>query len=442
MAINGLPIRSKLADEAKAQAPRFEKLREWSKLIAITGSAQVIVQAIGFLCGLLVIRLLPVEEYGFYTITNTMLGTMTLLADGGVASGVMSQGGKVWQDKCKLGSVLATGMKLRRQFAGYSLLVSIPILYYLLHRQGASWITSTMLIVSLLPAFFSVLSGKLLEISAKLHQDVGALQNIQVTSNALRLALSAVTIFVFPFAAVPVVVSGIAQVYGNWRLRKVSRRFADDSQNEDQEVRKEILLIVKRVLPSAIYFSISLQLGVWLLSFFGSTESVAQLGAIGRITMVVGILTTVFAYLVAPRFARLPESISLLRMHFVRIQVILIAVCLLGYAIAYLTTDYVLAILPDEYSGLTYAFRLQVAISGFSVIIGSLSALNASRGYVMPPTIHIPLNLAIVATTAAIFQPTTLIAVLYLDLTRAAIAPIVQNAVFFSHVRRTTTENG
>ena len=32
---------------------------EWAKLIAITGSAQVMVQAIGFLSGILVIRLLP-----------------------------------------------------------------------------------------------------------------------------------------------------------------------------------------------------------------------------------------------------------------------------------------------------------------------------------------------------------------------------------------------
>lgn len=72
---------------------------EWAKLIAITGSAQVMVQAIGFISGILVIRLLPTHEYALYTLANTMLGTMTLLADGGIATGVMSQGGKVWQDK-------------------------------------------------------------------------------------------------------------------------------------------------------------------------------------------------------------------------------------------------------------------------------------------------------------------------------------------------------
>jgi O-antigen/teichoic acid export membrane protein len=421
--------------EPAAAAPRFAKAREWTKLIAITGSAQVAVQAIGFVCGILVIRLLPIEEYAYYTIANTMLGTMTLLADGGIASGVMSQGGKVWRDKQKLGAVLATGLRLRRQFAVWSLAVSIPILYFLLIKQGASWLTATMIAASLLPAFFSALSAKLLEISAKLHQDVTALQVIQVTSNTLRLALSGLMLFVFPFAALAIIASGASQIYGNWRLRGVSNKFADRAAGEDPEVRREILGIVKRVLPGAIYFSISLQLGTWILSFFGSNESIAQLGAISRITLVVGILTTIFGYLVAPRFARLPAVAALLRTHFLKVQLFLFVICLCGYLVAFCLTDTILLILPSEYHSLTYAFRLQLAIAAFGVIIGSLTALNASRGYVLHPQIHIPLNLTIVLATAAIFRPTSLVEVLYLDLTRAAIAPIIQNCIFFSHVR-------
>jgi hypothetical protein len=46
------------------------------------------------LYGILIIRLLPVE-YAFYTLANTMHRTMTVLADGGITTGVMSQVGKV-----------------------------------------------------------------------------------------------------------------------------------------------------------------------------------------------------------------------------------------------------------------------------------------------------------------------------------------------------------
>jgi hypothetical protein len=93
---------------------------------------------VGFVCGILIIRLSPVQEYAFYTLANTMLGTMTVLSDGDISTGVMDQGGKVCKDKEKLGVVLATGLDLRRKFAIGSLLVSAPVLLYLLMHNKAS----------------------------------------------------------------------------------------------------------------------------------------------------------------------------------------------------------------------------------------------------------------------------------------------------------------
>src|SRR5690349_4585514 len=87
--------------------PRYLRFYELSKLVTITGGAQALVQGAGLICGILIIRLLPTNEYAFYTLANTMLGTMTVLADGGISTGVMAQGGKVWQSKAELGTVLS-----------------------------------------------------------------------------------------------------------------------------------------------------------------------------------------------------------------------------------------------------------------------------------------------------------------------------------------------
>ncbi len=72
------------------QHPKYNTLLYWGKLISITGSAQIIVQAVGFVSGILIIRLLPVQEYAFYTLVNTMLGTVALLVDGGISTGAMA----------------------------------------------------------------------------------------------------------------------------------------------------------------------------------------------------------------------------------------------------------------------------------------------------------------------------------------------------------------
>ncbi|MEH6408659.1 MAG: polysaccharide biosynthesis protein, partial [Leeuwenhoekiella sp.] len=129
--------------------PQFSSLLQWGKLVSVTGLTEIIVQAVGFIAGIFIIRLLPVEEYALYTLSNTMLGTMTVLANGGIATGVLSQGGKIWKDKKQLGTVLATGLMLRRKFAIGSLIVSIPILGYLLYHHNASWLMIILITVSL-----------------------------------------------------------------------------------------------------------------------------------------------------------------------------------------------------------------------------------------------------------------------------------------------------
>ena len=138
--------------------PNYTKLVEWGGLILITGSAQILVQAIALISGILVIRQLPANEYALYTLANTMLGTMTILADSGISSGVLAQGSRVWKDQKKLGVVLVTGLELRKKFAIASLVIAIPLLLFLLLHHNASWLMAVLIVVSLIPAFFLALS--------------------------------------------------------------------------------------------------------------------------------------------------------------------------------------------------------------------------------------------------------------------------------------------
>src|SRR5690606_27416369 len=147
-----------------------------------------------------------------------MLGTLTILADGGIATGAMALGGKVWKDKEKLGAVLSTGMDLRRKFAVGSLLLATPVLVYLLRNHEASWLMTVLITLSLIPAFFTALSGTILEIPLKLKQDVKPLQKNQVEVNAVRLGMLLLTIFIFPWAYIAILAAGIPQIWANWQL--------------------------------------------------------------------------------------------------------------------------------------------------------------------------------------------------------------------------------
>jgi O-antigen/teichoic acid export membrane protein len=380
--------------------PRYSKAFEWGKLISITGSAQLVVQAIGFICGIFIIRMLPTHEYALYTLANTMLGTMTILADGGIAAGVMSQGGKVWQNPEKLGIVLATGLDLRRKFAVGSLVIAAPVLFLLLRHHGASWLMATFILLSLIPAFLMALSGTLLEIVPKLHQDIVPLQKIQITANTGRLAATLILIFLFPLAYVAILAAGLSQVWANFRLRKISHKYADAKHKPDPEISKKILAFVKRILPGSVYYCISGQITIWLISILGTTKSVAQIGALGRLAMLLGLVSVLINTLIIPRYSRLPHNKTLLLKRYLQIQAWLLGLSLCVMSLIYLFPGQILWLLGKGYADLKVELLLNIAGSCLGLMVGTSFSLCTSRGWAMNP--FIPIITSLLAITCGI----------------------------------------
>ncbi|QDV84629.1 lipopolysaccharide biosynthesis protein [Planctomycetes bacterium TBK1r] len=401
-----------IADRFFSQHARLSRAWTLGKLCGITGSAQVTVQAIGFLSGLVTIQLLPPREYALYTLATTMLGTMTLLADGGVATGVMAQGGKVWQDRAQLGKVLVTGLKMRKQFAIWSLVFGVPVLLCLLRHHGASWLSSGFIVLCIVPALFTTLSAKLLEIAPKLTQDIGPLQGVQVSLNASRFAMVGPLLLLFPSAGIALLANGIAQLLANGRLRKLSDAYADLSEREDPVVRRDILGIVKRVLPGAIYSTFSAQLTIWLISIFGSTESLAEVAAISKVLMVLSLFTVIFSTLVAPRFARLQRNKHNLTMVFVKVQFSVVTLLICAGLLASCFSTQLTAILGSNYTGTAYVFQLQLVSSILSVIGGCGYSLLTARGIVPAPYLFIPMSLVFKVAPFLYFSPTSVVGVL------------------------------
>lgn len=416
--------------------PQIAKFWQWGKLISITGLSQIAIQGIGFACGILVIRLLTTQQYALYTMANTMLATMTSLADVGVSTGVMSQGGKVWQNKVRLGMVLVTGMTLRRKFAFYSLAVATPVLLYLFRRNDVSWGMSLALILSLLPAFFMTLSGSLLEIVPKLHQDIVPLQKTKVWTNVLRLALTGAALAAFPFAVTAILAAGLGQIYLNRSLRRIALPRYDATQPEDPEVREEILKIVRRIFPTAIYYSIASQMSLWLISIFGETTSIAHLGALDRLGMISTLFTTVFGTIMIPRFARLPLQKDLIKQHFFRNLFLLVGIASIMITTFTLFQDKLLFILGSSYSGLSTEIILSSIANSLLIIHGGVQSLVMSRGWIYPPWISLTYSIGTLVACVMIFRPHDVTSALHYSIAMVIPGFIAQLILFGYNLRK------
>lgn len=403
----------------------YAKVVEWTKLLTFTGAAQVFVQAMGFLSGILVIRLLPTSEYAFYILCNTLLGTMTILADGGISTGVLSQGGKVWKDKAELGKVLATGQALRKKFALLSFILAAPGLYFLLRHHGAGVMMSTLLITSLIPAFLATISRGLLEIAPKLHQDIIPLQRIQISENIGRLAILSFTLFAFPWAFIAVFSAGIPQIIANGSIRKISSDYTDIKQKPDPVIRTEIIGIVKRILPGSVYYCISGQLTIWLISIFGSTTAVAQMGGLGRLAMVLTVFNVLITTLVIPRFARFPSVKSLLLNRFllINLSLIIVSACII-YPV-YRFPSEVLWVLGKDYSNLESELILTVTGTCLGFFSSASYSLYTSRGWTINPIIAILINLSSIIMGILLFDISSIQGILVLSIFTTSIGILV-----------------
>ncbi|KAA3439592.1 MATE family efflux transporter [Rufibacter hautae] len=407
----------------------YSKAIEWGKLITLTGSAQLLVQITGFLSGILVIRLLPTHEYALYTLANTMLGTMTILADGGISAGVMAQGGKVWQNPQQLGIVINTGLELRRKFAIGSLAIAVPLLLYLLRHHQASWLMAALITASLIPAFLSALSGTLLETALKLRQDIAPLQKNHIQVNLGRLALIGLTMFAFPWAFVAVLAAGVPQIWANLKLRRLSARYADLGQEPDPATRKEILTFVSRILPGSIYYCLSGQLTLWLISSFGTTEAVAQVGAMSRLSLVLVVVRVLFSTLTFPRFARLQQNARLLFSRYVQLQLMVTLLSTMILSVVWLFPSEVLWILGKNYTNLQDEVFLQMTGSCLGLISTISYGLYTSRGWAINPFLSIPLNVLSLVAGAFLFDVASLHGILLFNIFVAFVQVLI-NTVF------------
>ncbi|PZX52088.1 MATE family efflux transporter [Algoriphagus chordae] len=345
-----------------------------------------------------------------------MLGTMIVLSDGGLSTGVTSLMGKVWKDKTKSGIVLASGFKLKNIFSIVSIVIVSPILYYLLVTNGATWFFSVFIIAAMIPAFLSSMSMQLYQIPLLINQEVIPLQKNHLSVNLARVALLACSIFIFPFAFVAVLSNGIPQVWGNFKLKYLSSFFVNSNQKADKEVSVELIKFVKRILPGSIYYCISGQLTIWIISFLGSTDSIAQIGAISRVAMALTIISTVFHTLITPRFIRLKYDKTLIFNRYLQIVVGMVMIASLCVAFFWLFSDYVLWILGPNYSNLNFELVLFIIGASIDLVVGVLFILNSNRGWLVNPVLNIFIGVMSIVVGVVLFDVSSLVGVLYFKL--------------------------
>src|SRR3981081_4195676 len=181
----------------EASTPIIRRALHRARIVGNFAFVQAVVQMIGFLSGILLIRYLDQREYAYFTIANTMQGTLNTLADIGISVGLVSIGGRVWQDRNRFGQLVKTASHLRRKLGAIAAVVITPILFFMLVKNGAPTPYSLILIALVLAGLAVQLSLGVLGVVPRLLSDIGRIQTIDLVGALARLLVLLALMFLF-----------------------------------------------------------------------------------------------------------------------------------------------------------------------------------------------------------------------------------------------------
>lgn len=363
--------------------------RKWMPILAKFAVVQAAVQMLGFGAGLLIVRSLPKQEYAFYTIGNTMVGAILALADSGISSALSAIGGRVWQNSRQLGSLLNTALQLRRQLAIITVIAVVPVLIWLLSQNGASRMSIFGLVLAVLAGSGLELITRIYCVALRLRSEIRQIQNQSLVSAVVKLAIVVGALFVFINAAVAIwsVVIGYAVQYV--MLRRWVRRELDRTAPPDAAMRAEIVSVLKKQAPHSLYYCLQGQITVWLISIFGNAESVANVGALGRLAVAFALISSITADVVLPAFSRI-QSLHQLRRRYLQIVAGYAALSVLSVIAVEIFPNQILSILGHQYSGLGSEGVLMAASAVVATTGALLWSINSARAWIVPPAFLIP----------------------------------------------------
>lgn len=391
------------------------RLLDWTKLLTRFISLEVLVQALTFACGILIVRKLPKPEYALFTVANTMLATMNLMADNGIGSGINAIGGRVWQERRRFGQLIATAMQLRRFFAVISVVLITPLLFWMLTRNGATPSYSAAVTGCVLLGFYFQLTVGVLMPVPRLHLEVNRIQNLNVWYSALRLVLLLIAYGIFLNTAVALLAAALSLGLQELILRRWVPEMADMTAPPHEGDRREILGIVRAQAPNSIYYCFQSQLTVWLISVFGSAQGVAEIGALGRLAVIFAVISSVMGNVIYPRFARVQES-GLLWRRYWQILSGHVALAFGLLAIVELFPHALLWVLGPKYLHLDRELFLMVLSAVSFSVLACMWQLNVARGWIVSPWLMIPTGLIMQVVLIFVFDVSTVRGVLLMNI--------------------------
>lgn len=357
------------------------RLKRWAGLLGAYFTAQSLTQLAGILAGILIVRHLPVGEFAFYTLASSLTALLAIASDLGSTSSLLHfyRGAEARGERFSdyVGAVL----DLRRTafaIGSVALLAAAP---FIGAARGFGRIESFCSALIVLVTVWSQIGSSIRLVLLRLAARYGAAYRAELSGGLFRLGAIALLVVLARLSTLAALAAGsLAAILVLVLADSPAAHPERGEPGPRAAARRSVGRYLLPTLPSALYFALQSPLTIWLAATFGTTQSIAEVGALGRLGLVVGLLSGLSGAVLVPRLAGIAEPTAF-RVSFFRYGGLLAALAGSIWLAAALVPNLFLALLGPHYHGLQRELLLLIAASGLSMLGAYVANVNLSRGW-------------------------------------------------------------
>jgi O-antigen/teichoic acid export membrane protein len=403
-----------------------DRARRWAGILSAFFSTQSLIQLLGIATGILFIRTMPMQEWALYTLAFSVITFFTFVSDLGSSSSLLYFFNQSHRTGEPFPPYVSAVLSLRRTaflLGGLGVVVALPRIAL---AKGFGVRDTALATVAVLVCVWFQISASLRVLVLRLADRYGESYRAEMVGAVLRLALAGAMVMAALLRAwLGVLATGLGTaLVALLALRSTGAPVGGDLR----PYRRKVLRYMLPTLPSALYFSIQGPMVVWLAATFGGTRNIAEVGALTRLGMVVGLFSSLTGIVFLPRLSRITDD-RLFRRRYLQFGALLAAVAGALFCAAALLPRLFLFILGGHYAGLDRELRLVVAGAGLTLLGGYTVGVNLSRSWTRWETAAVLTLIAFQVLFVSVLPLGTTSGVLWFHLLSAAVGLSLQLTV-------------
>jgi O-antigen/teichoic acid export membrane protein len=410
--------------------------KRWAKLLGAYFSAQSATQFVGMLAGLLLVRYLPVREFALYTLASSAMTLVTLSSDLGSTASLLHFYRSAETQGERFGDYVNVVLGARRFVFALGATVLVGAVAFAGGARGFGRSETLLAAAVVLVTAWLQIGLSVRMVLLRLAARYGAAYRADLVGSAIRLALVGLLIAVARLSAITALaVAAIAAAAAFMLADSPDAHPEASSRPVRRAARRRLGRYLLPTLPSALYFTVQGPLTIWLAATFGGTRNIAEVGALGRLGLIVGLLTGLSGAVLVPRLASISEPREFASRS-LGYGALLAAFAGSIWLFAAVAPGLFLALIGPNYSGLHRELLLLVTGSGLSVLGSYVVSVNLTRGWTRLQALTLGGEIAVQAALVALLPLGTTAGVLWFQIGGAAAGLLFQLAVLAIGFRR------